>query len=415
MATVDPQAPLPRAVHSATTATIVDAEGIDILDLLISLLRAKRAIALWTSAFLVIGLVIAMCLKPVYTATAVIMPPQQEQSTATALIGQLGALGSLGSATGLALKNPADLYVGILQSRVIADHLIDRFHLEAVYGKKLRVGARESLRKSSDFEAAKDGLIYIRVKVHDPKLAAALANAYVEELHDTNSRLAISQAAQRRLFYDGQLAEERKALAFAEDDLKQTEEKSGIIQLSGQADMTIRNIAYARAEIASREVELGVARTHATDLNPEVATLQQEISTLKSQLAVLENSEQNQIPGDVQVPAGRVPAAGLEYLRKLREVRYHESLFELMAKQREAASLDEAKSVPMIQVVDSADVPERKSGPSLTLITLGFALLGFLFSAARAIFAAVLTGMGENPGQAARLNAVRNAMSFRRP
>jgi tyrosine-protein kinase Etk/Wzc len=415
MAPVDPQTPLPKAVQSVTTAAIEDPEGIDILDLLISLLRARRAITLWTSTFMVIGFGIAMLLKPVYTATAVIMPPQQEQSAATSLIGQLGSLGSLGSAAGLGLKNPADMYVGILQSRVIADHLIDRFHLETVYGKKFRVQARESLRKNSDFEAAKDELIYIKVKAHDPKLAAALANAYVEELHDTNSRLAISQAAQRRVFYDGQLAEERKVLALAEDDLKQTEEKSGIIQLSGQADMTIRNIATMRAEIASREVQLGVTRTFATDQNPDVTRLQQEISALKNQLAILENSEQNQVPGDVQVPAGRVPAAGLEYLRKLREVRYHESLFELLAKQREAASLDEAKSVPLIQVVDSAEVPERRSGPSRTLITLGFALLGFLLSATWGILVDVLTVMGENPRQAARLSALRNAMSFRKP
>lgn len=403
---------LPIAGDSLASTSLGGAEGIDILDLLVSLLRGKRVVVLWTSVFLLIGAGIAMLLKPVFTSIAVIMPPQQEQSTASSLLSQLGPLAGLGNASALGLKNPADLYVGILASRVIADHLIDRFHLETVYGKKLRIGAREALRKNSDFEAAKDGLIYIKVKDHDPKLAAALANAYVEELYNTNSRLAISQAAQRRLFYDGQLADEKNALASAENDLEQAEEKSGVIQLSGQAEMTIRNIATARAEIASRQVELSVTRTFATDRNPEVMRLQQEIASLESQLGILENNEQRQVPGDVQVPASRVPSVELDYLRKLREVRYHESLYELMVKQREAASLDEAKSAPLIQVVDPAEIPERKSGPPRILITLGFAFLGFLLSAAWVIVSDFVTGMRRQPSQAARLRALQDALSF---
>jgi len=269
-------APLSRPATSpmATESSTYDAEGIDILDLLLSLLRGKRMIVISASAFLLLGLGIAVLLQPVFTATAVIMPPQQAQSTASALMGQLGSLGSLGgAASGLGLKDPADMYVGILQSRVIADHLIDRFHLQAVYKQKLRMGTRDALRKNSVFEAAKDGLIYIRVNDHDPSRAAALANAYVDELHSANSRLAIGQAAQRRLFYDEQLAEEKKALAAAEDDLKQTQEKSGVIQLGGQTLMTIQYIASTRAEIASREVELHVAQTYATDENPAWKTL----------------------------------------------------------------------------------------------------------------------------------------------
>jgi uncharacterized protein involved in exopolysaccharide biosynthesis len=323
-----------------------------------------------------------------------------------------GQLGSLGSVAGLGIKDPADMYVGILQGRVIADKLIDRFNLQKVYKTRLRIDARARLKENSSFEAAKDGLIYIQVTDHDPQEAALLANGYVEELYAQNSRLSVGQAAQRRLFYEGQLSDERKALANAEDDLKRTEQENGLIQLNGQADQTIRNIAATRAQIASHEVELDVAHTFATDQNPDVAELEQQIAGLKKQLAILEDAQQHSAPGDVQVPSGRLPAVGLDYVRKLREVRYHESLFDLLSKQYEAASLDEAKSAPQIQVVDPAQVPERKSGPSRILITLGCALLGFIFSAAYAILSGVVASMQREPAQAARLQALRAAMGF---
>ena len=389
-------------------------QGFDLLDLLLPLVRAKLSIALWTCFFAVAGLIVAFIARPVYTATAVIMPPQQQSSAASAVIGQLGALGSLGAASSLGLKNPADMYVGILQSRLIADSLIDRYHLQQVYKAKLRSSARTALRQDTEFEAAKDGLIYIRVKEHSPTLAADLANAYVDALHQTNARLAIGEAAQRRLFYDQQLADERVALNTAEDDLKTTQQKTGMIQLNGQAEMTIRNIAALRAQIASRQVELGVTRTFATDQNPDVTRLQQEIASLNGQLSSLENSQRSLAPGDIEVPTGQVPAASLEYLRKLREVRYHESLFELLAKQREAASLDEAKSAPLIQVVDPAEAPERKSGPSRILIVLGFAVFGCILGVARAIIQSVLVTLRRSPEQAARLAELQCAIRLRK-
>jgi uncharacterized protein involved in exopolysaccharide biosynthesis len=387
-------------------------DGVDMIDLLLFVLRAKRRILMTTLVFGLLGVGIALWLKPDFTATAVIMPPQQEQSTMSSLAGQLGSLGSLGAASAIGLKNPADMYVGILQGQVIADKLIERFGLQAEYKARLRVDARARLKKESSFEAAKDGLIYIQVKDHDPNRAAQLANAYVDELYSLNARLAVGQASQRRIFYQRQLDDEKKMLADAEDALKQTQEKTGLIQLNGQAEQIIRNIASMKAQIASREVELSVAHTFATDQNPDVAELQQQIAGLKKQLSILETTQANSLPGDVQVPSGQVPAAGLDYLRKLREVRYHESLFELLSKQREAASLDEAKSVPQIQVIDPAQTPERKSGPSRALITLGFLLLGLVISSVWAIFTGVISSIHEWPEQAARLQLLQEAVGF---
>jgi len=387
-------------------------DGIDLIDVLLFLLQKKSRILTVTLLFGLLGLGIALYMKPYFMATAVIMPPQQEQSAMSSLAGQLGSLGSLGAASAIGLKNPADMYVGMLQGQVIADRLIERFGLQAEYKARLRVDARARLKKESSFEAAKDGLIYIQVTDHNPNKAAQLANAYVDELHSLNAKLAVGQASQRRVFYQHQLDDEKEQLADAEDALKQTQEKTGLIQLNGQAEQIIRNIASMKAQIASREVELGVAHTFATDQNPDVAELEQQIDGLKKQLSILESTQANSLPGDAQVPSGRVPAAGLDYLRKLREVRYHESLLELLSQQLEAAALDEAKSVPQIQVVDPAQVPEKKSGPSRILITFGFLLLGLMISSAWAILTGVISSIRERPEQAARLAALRAALGI---
>ena len=384
-------------------------DGVDPIDLLLLVLRRKKGIVTTTVVFSLVGLLIAVWLTPYFTAAAVIMPPQQEQSSLSSLAGQIGSLGSLGGASAIGLKNPADMYVGILQGQVIADKLIARFSLQSEYRTRLLVDARMRLKKESKFEAAKDGLIYIQASDPDPGKAAELANGYVEELYALNARLAVGQASQRRAFYQKQLDDEKRLLADAEDSLRQTQEKTGLIQLNGQAEQIIRTIASTKAQIASREVELGVAHTFATNQNPEVAELQQQIAGLKRQLAILETTQENSLPGDIQVPSGRVAAVGLDYLRKLREVRYHESLLELLSKQREAASLDEAKAVPQIQVIDPAQRPERKAGPSRTLIVLGLALLGFVLSSAWAILTGVIAMMEARPGQAARLRDLKAA------
>jgi capsule polysaccharide export protein KpsE/RkpR len=267
------------------------------------------------------------------------------------------------------------MYIGFLKSRTIGDDIIDRFKLRQVYKKKTMYELRKKLQAASDIESGKDGLIHIAVKDHDPNRASEIANAYVDELYKMNSNVAITEAAQRRAFFNQQLTEEKNALASAEDDFRNTELKTGVIQLGGQAVEVIRRIAEMRAEIASREVQLQSLRTYATDQNPDVTRLQQEIGAMRAQLSKLESSQQEE-PGNTSVPAGQVPEASLEYARKLRELKYHESLYELLAKQLEAARIDEAKSAPIIQVIDRAVPPDHKSGPPRLLLILGITCVG---------------------------------------
>ncbi len=381
----------------------------DLLDLLLVLAAARKKIAIFTAAGVAVGIFLSLVIRPTFTATALILPPQQGQSISS-MMGQLGSLVSL---SGSGLRTPADMYIGILGSRTIADDIISKFHLQALYRTKKPESTRATLKRNTKFLATKDGLIHIDVEDRDPNRASELANAYVDELYAMNSHLAITEAAQRRVFFDQELADEKNALTAAENALKQDEEKTGVIQLGGQAESIIRSIAETKAEIASREVQIQSLRTFTTDQNPETELVQQEINTLRAQLSKMESDPRNlQSAGDIS--AGGVPAVSLEYARKLREVRYHEALFDLLSKQYEAARIDEAKAAPIIQVVDRAVPPQAKSGPKRILITLAFTAFGLFLGCLVSFAREALRRMEQSPEYAIKLSRLRSAFSFGR-
>jgi uncharacterized protein involved in exopolysaccharide biosynthesis len=361
-----------------------------------------------------LGGITALLLKPTFSAAALILPPQQSQSLSS-MMGQLSALAPvLSLASGGQIKTPADMYIGILESRTIADDIIARFHLRELYKTKKMEDTRTALRNNSRFLASsKDGLIRIIVDDHDPNRASEMANAYVDELYSMNSHLAITEAAQRRVFFDQELADEKSALTAAENDLKQTSEKTGVIILSGQAASLIQSLAQLRAQIASREVQISAMRTFATDENPNIIRIQEEIGSLRGQLAKLEKDPRNPESNTDAIPAGRVPAITLEYARKLREVKYHETLFELLAKQYEAARIDEAKAAPIIQVVDRSVPPDKKSGPHRLLITLGCGFIGFCLGNLFVVCTQALHRATQVPEHAIKLARIRSGLRFR--
>jgi tyrosine-protein kinase Etk/Wzc len=391
-------------------------KSVDLFDFLLVLSEARRTIAICMLVFIVLGVAISLLVKPTFSAASLILPPQQGQSLAT-MMGQLNALVSLtgGGIGGSQLKTPIDMYVGMLESRTIADHLISRFHLQDLYKTRKMEDTRTLLKSNTRFLASKDGLIHIIVDDHDPNRASEMANAYVDELYAMNSRLATTEAAQRRVFFDQELADEKGALAIAENDLKQTAERTGVIQLGGQAESIIRSLAVLRAEIASREVQINSMRMFATDQNPVAIRAQEEINSLRNQLAKLEKDPRNpELTSTFGIPAGRVPAVALEYARKLREVKYHETLFELLAKQYEAARIDEAKAAPIIQVVDRAVPPDKKSGPHRALIILGCGFIGFCVGYLLAAITRAFRRAAEVPEYAIKIARLRSGFRFGR-
>jgi uncharacterized protein involved in exopolysaccharide biosynthesis len=342
--------------------------------------RRKRLIAAVTFVASVLAAGVAFLLPPTYKAEAVIMPPQQAQSSMSMMstqTAQLGGLANIGLA-GMFWKNPADLYIGILQSRTVADSLIDEFHLQSVYGANKRSEARKRLAKKSSFTSGKDLLIHIIVRDNDQKRSADLANAYVSHLFEQNQRLVFSEASQRRLFFEQQIAQERNALTEAEVAFKNTQQKTGLIVPAGQAEGLVRSGMLLRAEIVNRQVQLQAVRSYATEENSEVRVLQSEIDALNSQLRRLKSQTDSQSSDGIEIPAGKLPEVGLEYARKLRDFKYHETVYEVLQKQYEIARIDEAKLAPVIQVVDRALRPDRKSGPPRTVIVVVSALVTVL-------------------------------------
>ena len=249
--------------------------------------------------------------------------------------------------------------------------------MQNLYNDKRLSDTEKDLKKRSFFVAGKDGLITISVEDHDPNRAAQMANGYLAALREQNGRLVLSESSQRRLFFEEQLEREKNALADAEVDLKKDQEQAGLIAPNGQAQLEMQ----LRAQITSLQIELASLKQGATDENPEVVRLQTQINGLQQQLQRFQSEPSTHQPGKAQSSAAKVPEIALLYVRKQREVKYHETLFELLARQYEAARLDESREAPLLQIVDHAQVPDRKSGPQRTLLMLAAGLLGALVGA----------------------------------
>jgi uncharacterized protein involved in exopolysaccharide biosynthesis len=388
-------------------------EEITLLNLLAIVAKHKRMIIRAVVASAVIASAIAILIPNRYTATTALLPPQQQSSLASALASQLGGIGVLGTVAGkdLGLKNPSDIYVGMLKSRVVADSLIQQFDLLTVYSDKKMADAREDLDKASDVQADKDGFITISVEDKDRQRAAALANAYVVELRKLTGTLAVTEAAQRRVFFAQQLQKSKDDLADAEVALKRMQQKTGLIQLDGQAAAIIESVTKAQAQIAAKEVQLQAMQSYATEQNPNLVFLRQELSGLYAQLAKLEQ-QRNSGGGDIRVPTAGVPEAGLEYIRRLRDVKYYETIFELLAKQFEVAKLDEAREGSIIQVVDLAVLPDKKSFPPRALIVIGATVLTFFGAVLWAVLAESLACKQDNPKVQQQLTEIKGLFSW---
>jgi tyrosine-protein kinase Etk/Wzc len=385
---------------------------ISLLDLLIILARRKWLILKFTFGFALIALIISLLLPKRYTALTTVLPPQQNSSLSSALMSQIGNLGSLGALAGssIGLKNPNDMFVAMFKSRTVEDAMIERFGLMQEYHQKYMSTARKAFEGHATVESGtKDNLIRISVEDKDPKRAAEMANAYVEEYRQLSQHLAISEASQRRLFFEQQLDQAKDNLANAEEALKETEQKTGMIQLDSQARALIESAAQLRAQITAKEVQLQGMRTYGTNENADVVQAQQELDSMRAQLAKLGGSADD-TSGGLILPRGQVPQVGVEYIRKLRDVKYRETIFEILARQFELAKLDEAKEGSLIQVVDPAIVPDYKSSPKRGLITVVAAIAGMFIGIFAALFKEGMERLRQDPEQSERLNILRKAL-----
>ncbi len=376
--------------HMPVATDLPEDDEISLLDLLQVLAENARLLIFGPLIAGLIALGASFLITPIFTATTRIMTPQQQQNGAAAALAQLGALAGMASAAA-GIKNPADMYVGLINSRTIADRMIDRFKLMDIYESSYREDARKTLATNSAISAGKDGMISIEVDDPDPKRAAAMANAYVEQLSILTGSLAMTEAQQRRQFFEKELAKARANLVRAEVALGGAGISENVLKFNPEA--LGEGLATLKAQVVAKEVQLSSMRGYLTENSPDFRQAQQELSALRVQLAKAAHNP----------PSG----GNADYINRYREFKYNEVLFEQLAKQYELAKIDESREGAIIQVVDVAEPPERKSKPKkaqiaiLTSLAAGFVLVLFVF------VRKALQNAHHDPESTAKLAAVR--------
>ncbi len=273
-----------------------DEDEINLLDLLIVLAKHKAMILMVTLGAALLAVIVTLLMTNVYTGTVRILPPQKSESSASALLGQLGGLAGVAGGS-IGIKNQADLYIAMLESRTLMEKIIKRFDLQQVYKTKTLTDTLNVLQGQSRFSSdRKSGMITVEVSDHDPKRAADMANAFVEELAQLMQNFALTDASQKRVFFEQQMKQAKDKLT------------------------------------------------------------------------------------DAEVRLDKTPNTSLQYMDAVRNVKYQEAVWEILAKQFEMAKLDEAKDFPLVQVLDKAIPPERKSKPKRSVIVIMATLVAFLVS-----------------------------------
>jgi len=397
-------------------------DEINLLDYLIILLKRKWLILGGTFGFVLLTGIIVFNLPSKYESIAQFLPPQQASSAlASAMLSQMGsgisalAGGLLGGGT------PGDLYVGLLTSRTALDKIIDRFDLMKRYRtwkNRILPFYREDCRKILTDDVmtaavdAKSGIVSVTIDEIDPKIAADMANAFVEEMKTLSKGMAISEAAQRRLFYEEQLKDTKVGLARAEDEMRNFQEKTGALQPDDQAKAVLEGDAALRAQIAATEVQIKLVRTYSTSNNPDLQKLEETLRALNAQRYKLEEKGVN--GHDPLMPTGRMPAVGLEYMRKLRDVKFNESLYELLVKLFESAKMEEARDAAIIQVIDKAVVPTKSVKPRRFVIIVLSVFFGFFLSVIGAFLYEYLDRTSVDPGNSKRIELLRSYARLRK-
>ncbi len=235
--------------------------SVDLLRGLSILIRHRFLIVRTVATFVVLAVVIALAIPNKYTAETKLMAPQQRDSMANSLAGALAGLGALRdfkgiSSSALSFSDPNAPFIGVMQSNTVADHIIARFKLKDVYKKDSQVALRKALAGATQIKSTKDQGISIAVTDADPRRAADMANAYVEEFRNVTDSMAMTEAAQRRMYFERELGAMQNQLAIAEAALKETEEKTGLLNAGAQAGATFEGAMTLKAQIAEEEAAI---------------------------------------------------------------------------------------------------------------------------------------------------------------
>ena len=369
-------------------STDIIEEDVSFLDILTVLGHYKGMILGMTLIFALVAVVVSLIMTPIYTGRALVMPPQQQQSTASrALAGLSSVAGLAGGALGL--KSQDDMYIAFMTSEGFQTKIIQRFELQTRYHAKLLIDARQALNSRVRlFSDKKSSLMSIEVDDPDPVFAAKMANGYMQELGIFLGRIAITEAQQRRLYFENQIKKTQDDLARAETTFRETQERSGLQIPSAVADIGIKEIAELHGQIRARELQLQAMSSYATPQNAEVKKLMTELLTMRAHLGKLEMGSSNEV-SKYALQQGALLA--------YRNMKVQESILDSLVKQYEFAKVDESKDAPIVQVVDIATPPERRTSPKRTAMVLLSAMTGLLLGIVLAFARNMYLNAQKNP------------------
>lgn len=382
------------------------ASQIGLVDLLIILAKYKKLIIGFPVIVAIASAVLSFVLPNVYKASVKLLPPQQ-QSSATAMLSQLGGVAGLAAVGVGGLKNPNDLYIAMLKSRTVADRMIEQFNLKKAYDTESLENARRHLAANTVISSGKDNLITIDVEDEDQKRVATIANTYVNELLRLTRLLAVTEASQRRMFFERELEVAKNNLSKAEVSLKSAIDTRGVISVDAESRAIVETMASLKAKISVKEIQLNAMRAFITNTHPDFQRAEEELKSLRSELSKLENGR------GVSGEAGTDTPVGLENIKILRDVKYYQMLYELLAKQYEVARLDEAKDPSIIQVLDPAVEPERKIKPKRTIIVLLSSVIAFFVAFIWAFWSEMRQRLMLAPESAKRWSELRSHLRFK--
>jgi capsule polysaccharide export protein KpsE/RkpR len=318
------------------------------------------------------------------------MPPDNQSGAGMAMLAELTkgsesspAGGGLGALAGelLGVKNTGAMFIGVLRSHTVLSRLVERFNLRSVYGKQLEIDACRKLEEYTQIsEDRKSGIIAITVTDHDPKRAAAIAKAYVEELDRLVSELSTSSARRERIFLEGRLTAVKQDLDLASKEFSQFASKNATLDIKEEAKAMLESTAILQGQLIAAESELQGLEQIYSDNNVRVRASQARIIELRRQIDKLggrnDTSEtatsKNDNVDSIYPSIRKLPLLGVTYADLYRQNRIEETVYESLTKEYELAKVQEAKEIPSVKVLDAPDVPQRRSfPPRLPIMFLG--------------------------------------------
>ena len=391
--------------NATPSVPMPDEDEISLLDLATALGEEKATLFAIPFITTMVAVVVSLMMTPIFTAKTVVMPPQQQQSGAAAALASLGGLAGLAGAAG-GIKSPDEMYVAFLGSEGMQNRIIAELKLQERYEAKTLTDTRAALKTQMRFASdKKSGLLSIEADDKDPAFAAELANRHVVELRAMLGRLAVTEAQQRRQFYEQQIQQTQDKLALAEVAFRAAKEKSGMQVTSVLAETGVRASAELRGQIAAREVQLQAMSRFATAQNPDTQRIASELSALRAQLNKAEQGS-----GESKAAASPLHQ---EAVKSYRDVKVQEAMLEVLIRQYELARVDEAKEGPLIQQVDVAMPAERKSKPKRAQIVLVAAFAGLFLGVLVAFVRRALKKAQSDPASAGQWLALKKAWSLR--